>query len=398
MRVTLLDTSGCFQTSIPKGSHKMVLAIAATLTMLMTLAAPAAEPLTPNICWPLEKLDADPRLKVISRGDHAYRRLPRRDPSSKPPEKAPFGAIRRVELPLGSPKLVALTFDLCEQPNEISGYDAEIVGILRRMNIKATLFSGGKWLVTHKKLAQQLMGDPLFELGNHTWEHRNLRLMSEPALTQEIEGTQVAYEELWNDVASQRCLIRDATKFAHEHAPRRLTLFRFPFGACSPASLEAVSRQGLRAIQWDVSSGNSTPGLGVDQLANAVIANVRPGSIVLFHANGRGWKTAKALPLIVTALRKRDFEFVTVSTLINTPGALPDIRPICFDNRPGDTNRYDALARDLMHQYKSFIDRVQSERPTEAHPVNAPATLPNIVPPRPIPAIRPPRSDTTSPY
>jgi peptidoglycan/xylan/chitin deacetylase (PgdA/CDA1 family) len=302
-----------------------------------------------------------------------------------------LGAIRRVELPPGSPKFIALTFDLCEQPNEIAGYDGAIVDVLRRLNVNATFFSGGKWLQTHKDQAQQLMADPLFELGNHTWEHRNLRVIENPdALRDEIEGTQLAYEEIWNDLEGRRCLTHDEKKFAHEHASRRLSLFRFPFGACSPASLAAVANQGLHAIQWDVSSGDSSPGFTTEQIAGAVVASVRPGSIVLFHANGRGWKTARALPLIIDALRDKGFVFVTVSTLIRLPGAKLDIRPICFDSKPGDTNRYDLFARGLLQTYKSFTDRLNADRATfptskAADPPSEAAESPKVVPPKPVP-------------
>src|SRR5262249_37151061 len=81
------------------------------------------------------------------------------------------GVIRRVKL-IGDKKLVALTFDLCEQPSEISGYQGGIVDFLRTNGIKATFFMGGKWMLSHRERTQQLMSDPLFEVANHTWEHR----------------------------------------------------------------------------------------------------------------------------------------------------------------------------------------------------------------------------------
>ena len=37
--------------------------------------------------------------------------------------------------------------------------------------------------------------DRLFQLGNHTWEHRNLRLLKNEALVDGIEGAEIAYEE-----------------------------------------------------------------------------------------------------------------------------------------------------------------------------------------------------------
>src|SRR5688572_10711314 len=97
-----------------------------------------------GVCWANDQLLRDPGLNEVSRGDKAFRALPRRRSSFPQHARAPYGAIRRVELPPGSPKMVALTFDLCEQPDEVAGYDVGVVEVLRRLNVQATFFSGGK--------------------------------------------------------------------------------------------------------------------------------------------------------------------------------------------------------------------------------------------------------------
>ena len=105
------------------------------------------------------------------------------------------GVVRRVKLPPGK-KLIALTFDLCEQPSEIAGYQGGIVDFLRKNRIKATFFVGGKWMLSHRDRAQQLMTDSLFEVANHTWAHRNLRNLTGRALTDEVRNVQLAYEQV----------------------------------------------------------------------------------------------------------------------------------------------------------------------------------------------------------
>src|SRR6185369_10560821 len=121
------------------------------------------------------------------------------------PEGAP-GAVRRVELPAGR-KLIALTFDLCEQPGEIAGYDGAIIDYLRREGVKATFFAGGKWMRSHEARTQQLMGDPLFEIGNHSEAHRNLRLLTGAKLTAEVAGPQRAYEAIRAKLAQMQCAV-----------------------------------------------------------------------------------------------------------------------------------------------------------------------------------------------
>jgi peptidoglycan/xylan/chitin deacetylase (PgdA/CDA1 family) len=246
------------------------------------------------------------------------------------------GAIRRVKLPAGK-NLIALTFDLCEQPSEISGYQGGIVDFLRENQIKATFFVGGKWMLSHRERTQQLMADPLFEVANHTWEHRNLRVVSGQVLVDEIKNAQLAYEQVREELEAKQCTGPRDDTLAHEQAPQRLGLLRFPYGACSAAALNEVAHQGLLPIQWDVSSGDPTFAQSAQAIQRQVLASVQPSSIVLFHANGRGWHTDGALPGIIATLKARGYEFATVSELL--AAGEPVVSATCYDSRPGDTDR-----------------------------------------------------------
>jgi peptidoglycan-N-acetylglucosamine deacetylase len=268
------------------------------------------------------------------------------------------GALRRVDLPPGK-KVIALTFDLCEQPHEVAGYQGELVDYLREHNVRATFFAGGKWMLTHAGRAQQLVADPLFEVANHTWEHRNLRLLSGSMLDDEIGAAQLAYRKMRLDLAAKQCLDRTKTRLAHERAPDHMTLFRFPFGACDQRSMEAVQAAGLRAIQWDVSSSDPWVGETSEKMIHDVVSRVRPGSIVLFHANGRGWHTSKAIPMIVEALQAQGYHFATVTELLSVPGARPVTSELCYDAKPGDTDKYDALARRLADRHAAIVARLR---------------------------------------
>ena len=248
------------------------------------------------------------------------------------------GAIRRVKLPAGR-KLVALTLDLCEQTGEIAGYDGGIIDYLRREGIKATLFVGGKWLRSHEPRTRQLMADPQFEIANHATAHRNLRLLSGQRLSEEILGPQRAYEAIHQSFGTEQCVA--ANQNAWKQVPARMSLFRFPFGACSQASLDAVNDAGLLAIQWDVSLGDPTPSQSAQAIAREMTTNTRPGSIIIGHANGRGFNTAAALPLAIPKLKAQGYEFVTVSELL--AAGTPEIVGSCYNSKPGDTDRYDNL-------------------------------------------------------
>jgi peptidoglycan/xylan/chitin deacetylase (PgdA/CDA1 family) len=260
----------------------------------------------------------------------------------------------------------------------VAGYQGDLVDLLRDQRVKATFFMGGKWMLTHQDRTQQIVSDPLFEVANHSWEHRNLRLLvGTSALDDEIVKPQLAYRHLRDKLQQRMCVAPGGTSPAFKRAADNLTLFRFPFGACNAKSLEAVEALGLRAIQWDVSSADPWIGQTADKMVQDVVTHVRPGSIVLFHANGRGHNTGRALPAIIAALRAKGFKFVTVTEMLRVPGARPVVGETCYDARPGDTDRYDALARKLAVQHAQVVKRIlDGKAAAPAAPVSAPGPAP----------------------
>jgi peptidoglycan/xylan/chitin deacetylase (PgdA/CDA1 family) len=283
-------------------------------------------------------LQAVPGEEIAVKGDRRFSAPPSRTPAlaADPVPAELRGAIRRVDLPKGR-KLIALTFDLCEDSSEVAGYEGRIIDTLRRENVKATLFAGGKWMRSHLARIEQLMSDPLFEIANHAEAHRNLRLLTGDILQDEILGPQRAYENIRKGFGEMQCAPR-APEAIQSVAPR-MKLFRFPFGACSPQAMAAVNDAGLLAIQWDVSTGDPDPRTGAAAIVRAILRQAKPGSIVVAHANGRGWHTAEALPMAIAELRKQGYEFATVSELL-TAGK-PVIAATCYNNKPGDTDQYD---------------------------------------------------------
>jgi peptidoglycan/xylan/chitin deacetylase (PgdA/CDA1 family) len=302
-------------------------------------------------CWAPDALAAKAGENIAQKHNHSFDAPPTDGWLTTAPDTSdiPFGAIRRVTLPPGR-KLIALTFDLCEQPGEIAGYDGAVVDYLRREGVKATFFAGGKWMRSHEERARQLMSDPLFEIGNHSEAHRNLRLLYGQRLHDEVLGPQRAYEAIRTRLTQTQCAAADPA--AMQSLAPRLTLFRFPYGACNPAALREVHDEGMRVIQWDLSTGDPTPGVSAVAIARAML-RAKPGSIVVSHANGRGWHTAAALPLAIPKLRQMGYEFVTVSELL--AAGEPVITQGCYNSRPGDTDRYDhplVQRHPLLHDAK----------------------------------------------
>ena len=303
-----------------------------------TFAADVQSPLA--LCWtPAELAFAETEREHHRGVAGAHMKLPNLTLApAAPAAETLVGSIRRVRISDGR-KLVALTFDLCEDGGEISGYDGGVVEYLRNAGIKATFFAGGKWMLHHPERAMQLMGDPLFEIGNHSWSHREVRHLTPEQSLNEMLGAEAAYQQTRSNLAARECLA--SAPAAMTGVPERMRLFRFPFGACNPETLKLAGEQGYLAIQWDVSMGDPTPGETAKMIAHGVLAEVQPGSIVIGHANGRGVHTAEALPLLIPALQAKGYEFVTVSELL--AAGEPEIAAECYDHKPGDVNRYDNL-------------------------------------------------------
>lgn len=190
---------------------------------------------------------------------------------------------------------VALTFDLCQKPELPSWFDQGIVDALVKYQVPATFFLGGDWMRTHPGQTLILADNPLFELGNHSWSHPDMRTLDEAQISREILRTQDMLYQLTG---------------------RQTRLFRLPSGYSNDLVLSVAAWDGMYTIQWDADSADPVPGNTAENMARMLEERVQNGSIVLMHANGRGWHTAEALPLVIEYLRSRGYTLVTVSQLI----------------------------------------------------------------------------------
>ena len=198
-------------------------------------------------------------------------------------------------------KRIALTFDACATQGP-SQFDANVIHALIKMQVPATLFLGGKWMEEHPDETQELANYPQFELGNHTYLHPHLPRESDARVREEFARTQDMLFTLTG---------------------RRATLFRAPYGELDARVVQLGAQAGMIAIQYDLASGDPDPKISSKRLIEYVRDQSRNGSIVVMHMNGRGWKTAEALPRIVLGLRKKGYKLVTVSELLGRPQAPP---------------------------------------------------------------------------
>jgi len=190
---------------------------------------------------------------------------------------------------------VALTFDLCQKPEYPAWFDQGIVDVLTQYNAPATFFMGGDWMRTHEDETLLLASNPNFEMGNHSWSHPDLPGLSEETISSEIIKTQ---------------------NLLYQLSGRQSKLFRLPAGKYDDLALSVIAWNGLYTIQWDVETGDPDPTIDAEHMNWAVRERVQNGSIIIMHANGRGWHSAEALPQMIEYLREQGYTLVTVSQLL----------------------------------------------------------------------------------
>jgi peptidoglycan-N-acetylglucosamine deacetylase len=195
---------------------------------------------------------------------------------------------------------VAITFDACATHSQTYIFDRSIFETLKREGVPATIFVSGRWVEGHPDAMEELASSPLIEFGDHSYDHPHMPELTTPEMAQQIDETEAALERFGK----------------HSIA------FRPPYGELSPDVLTVLAHKGLPPVLWDVVSGDPSASSTAKSIVHTVVKKTRPGSIIVFHINGRGWKTAEAMPSVITELRQRGFRFVPLSEMLAVrPGA-----------------------------------------------------------------------------
>ncbi len=204
-------------------------------------------------------------------------------------------------------KAIALTFDLCPVRNG-AGYDAPLIETLLARHIPATFFLSGRWAEKHEAEVRTLLAVPYFEIGTHGQAHAHLPLL---------------------DDDRQRTEIQEAVALLEARYGRHAALFRPPYGEYNDATVRIAQALGLRFILWNVVSGDPDPSLPLTRMVERITAATRNGSVIVFHANGKGRHTKEAVEVLYQDLvLDRGLQPVTVSTLLDHCQAGPPHDPI----------------------------------------------------------------------
>ena len=204
-----------------------------------------------------------------------------------------FGEIvHRVET---RDSVVALTFD----DGPVASVADGLIATLAARGVHATFFVTGNELAAAPEVGRALVAAG-HELGNHTWSHRRMVLVSPATIRREIETT----DSLIRAVGAR--------------GPIR---FRPPFGYKLLGLPYHLARTDRTTVTWDVEP-DSYPDVAAsaDGIVAHVLDRVRPGSIILLHPWYRSRATSRAaVPMLVDSLQARGYRVTTVGELFAEP-------------------------------------------------------------------------------
>ena len=127
------------------------------------------------------------------------------------------------------------------------------------------------------------------EIGNHTFSHPDLTQLDSRTIQWEIQQTEEKLKEILPDYP--------------------MKYVRPPYGRYTEDVQNAI---GLPLVLWTIDSGDwEAP--HAENIYTAVVSKIQDGDIIVFHDDNA--ETVKALEKIILELKKRGFQFATVSQL-----------------------------------------------------------------------------------
>jgi len=184
----------------------------------------------------------------------------------------------------GEKKVVLLTFD--DGPKEAEMING-LIDTLDKHDAKAIFFVNGYRVKSHPELLK-LIYEREQIIGNHAWDHEDLKKMSA------------------SEAAKQ---VTDVQHIVKETIGVEPEFFRPPFGSGNDALKETVKQNGMLymtwsngSLDWDKSTQNKP-----DKVVQNVLDQLNPGSNILMHE--LPW-TVEALDDLLTKLENKGYSFV----------------------------------------------------------------------------------------
>ena len=180
-------------------------------------------------------------------------------------------------------KVVAITFD--DGPSK---YTKELIENFNKQGAKATFFVLGSRVKGYEE-ELKLMYNNGFQIGNHSFSHRNFHNLTNSEIIKEIDAT--------NSEIKKACGVIPS-------------VMRAPYGN---KNIEINKNKKLLEIEWSLDT-RDWKFRDKKVIKDYVLKNVKSGDIILFHDL---YKTSvDAATEIVDELKKEGYEFLTINEMI----------------------------------------------------------------------------------
>lgn len=194
----------------------------------------------------------------------------------------------------GDTKTVALTFD--DSPDENTTF--AVLDVLKRYGVKASFFMIGAPMNDLNATAVKRAHDEGHLVLNHSFTHPRLSTLPPDRLIDEIRSAETKIASITG------------------RFPR---LVRPPYGSINRSVVDTLNAEGYTTVLWSLDSLDWAIKDPLEIERN-VIANIRPGDIVLMHSSRSNAATAKALGPIIERLRSMGYRFETLDRHLGVEG------------------------------------------------------------------------------
>jgi peptidoglycan-N-acetylglucosamine deacetylase len=177
-------------------------------------------------------------------------------------------------------KIVYLTFDDGPHPT-ITKF---VLDTLQEYNAKATFFCIGNNVDKYPNTLNDIL-EQGHAIGNHTYNH--------------VKGSSTSVKDYIDD-------IKAASKNINSN------LFRPPYGSITKKQISAIKTElpHFSIVMYSVLSGDFDKKNSGENCAKNVIANAKPGSIIVFHDSEKAEQNLQySLPKVLAYLKQKGFSF-----------------------------------------------------------------------------------------
>lgn len=169
-------------------------------------------------------------------------------------------------------------------------YLDEMLKVLEEEDVKTTFFVGGSWVAKNGEYLQKICKNG-HEIGNHGYNHKDHKKLSQEAQRREIETTH---------------------KLVKSITGTEMTLFAPPSGSYNKTTLAVAGDLGYKTIMWSKDTIDWRD-KDEDIVFSRATKGVEAGDLILMHPT---FHTAKALPKIIKTLKANGLSVSPVSEVL----------------------------------------------------------------------------------